>query len=115
MHPRDDPFFRHDRFPLPPPLGPMRDPFGSLPPEPFGRMGPPPPPPVLREPLYDLPNPLPRPLTPPPIPPPPVPDRKERARDMLRETMRDRDTFGLREKKDKQIDMEIIVVNKQQK
>lgn len=108
MLPRDDPFFR-DRFPMPP-LPPM--PFG--PPDPYGRMGPPLPPPMHRDRdlLYDRPNPS-RPLTPPDVP--------ERKREPLavRESPREGVGENWGEKrpneKGKTVDMEIIVVNRQQK
>jgi hypothetical protein len=110
--PRDDPYFM-DRFGLPPlpplpPPGRMRDPYGPLIPDPY-RIGPPPPIPHDREPLNPVP---PRPLTPPVAP--------ERKRDSPMEVVRDmlRDRGPLRERSgqsEKIMDMEIIVVNRQQK
>ena len=138
MHPRDDPYF-HERYPplpphLPPMPGPhMRDPYGPPPPPermgpPPERMGPPPdrmapPPPERmappsvagREALYDRPNPSAHSLTPPSS----VSERKERTREILRSSLREREMMRetLREKQRKEVmmDMEIIVVNKQQK
>lgn len=99
----------------------MPGPFG---PDPYGRMGPPLPPPMHRDRdrerdiLYDRPNP-PRPLT-----PPDIPERKREplnaptARDSPRENAREnaRENWGEKPNvKEKMMDMEIIVVNRQQK
>lgn len=87
--PRDDPYDHpRDRYPPPPPPMRMRDPYG--PPEPYDRMGPP-----LRE--RERPLPPPRPPTPPSLPP-------ER-----------RAGGGGGGGGDRPTDMEIIVVNRQQK